>query len=154
AQAREERPRVPRRRGERDGAVVAAAIVEVERESETRDADPLEPDARDDALDEPAEDEEERLHRVERALEVEACLDRAGEWRRGERTVVLTARGPDERGAGGTEARRDLGNRQPGDIAERPHAPSFERRGDRRVRREARERQGREKAELRPGRDD
>src|SRR5581483_226064 len=110
----------PRRGGEWHDALVAAPVVESEREAEARDADPVEPHADDGTLEEGAQHEEERLERVERVLEPDRFLDRSGDGLRGERALVLATRRADEGGAGGAETRRHLGDRQPGEIAEPP----------------------------------
>src|SRR5262249_36769244 len=69
AQAGEDRPHVARRRGERELALVAAAIVEPEREPEPRAPDPLQAEPGEGALDQATQDEEERFEVVERVLE-------------------------------------------------------------------------------------
>src|SRR5206468_3077298 len=120
---------------------------------EAGDAEALEADARHGALDEAAQHEEERLERVERVLEADRLLERAAERLGRERSLVLAARGAHQRGAGGAEPRRHLGDREPRQVAEPPDAPALERGGDLGRRREAGERQRGEEAELRAGGD-
>src|SRR5207248_8573938 len=110
-------------------ARVAAPVLEVEREPEPRDADAVEPDPRDGAIDQTAQDEEERLHRVEREFETHRLFDRAADRLRRERPRVLAARCAHERRAGGTEARRHLGGGEPREIAQAPAPPALERPG-------------------------
>ena len=78
AQAAEQRLRVARRRRQVERAVVAAAVVEAERETESGAADAVETEPRHDPLHQRAQHEEQRLERVERPLERHGLLDVAG----------------------------------------------------------------------------
>ena len=75
AEAGEDRPHVARRGGEREQALVAAAVVEPEREPEPRAADPLEAEPGEGPLEHAAQHEEEGLEGVERVLEGDHLLD-------------------------------------------------------------------------------
>jgi hypothetical protein len=70
---------------------------------------------------------------------------------RSERTRVLATCGADERGAGGSEPRGDLVDRQAPELAERADAPARERLADGGRRLEARERQRRQETAAVPG---
>src|SRR5262245_17072625 len=152
--AAEERLRVAGRRGQGDGALVAAPVLQVECHAEPRDADAVEPDPRDGAVEKAAENEQQRLHRIDGELEPDRLLDRAADRLRRERARILAARRVHERRARRTEPRRHLRDRQACELAETVDAPARERRRERRVRGETCERQRREEADLRPWRHD
>src|SRR5262249_50914800 len=139
---------------ERYRALVAAPILEVEADPDARDADTVEPDPGERPVHEPAEDEQERFHRVERELEGDRLLDRAAERPGREWPRVLAARRAHELGTRGTEPRRRLGDGEARELAEAADAPALERGRERRRRAEAGERERCEEADLRPGRHD
>jgi len=150
----QERLRLARGRGKHDRARVAPVGVELQGELQAPAGEPLRLEAPGQPLESRVSDEEKGLERDERPLEIHPFTQRKRRQARLERARVDSARGGVKPAPELPQAALDLSGRQFRELSDRADAPPLEGCRDLDLRREACERQRREKFAFLPRRHD